>query len=65
MKIEVRAYVPGVPGALTLDEYVDLTTMVAACGMAEQADLLPDYFYYDNPKTGNKCSIERANPGER
>jgi hypothetical protein len=64
--IEVEAYAPGIPDSLTLDEYVDLMTMVAACGIADQADLLPDYLYYDNPKTGYKCSIGRppTNPGD-
>jgi len=61
--IEVQVFMPGVPESLTLDDYVDVTAMIAGCGMASELNLLPDFFYYDNPKTGAKCSIVPA-PGE-
>jgi len=60
MTIKVQAFLPGCPNPLSLDDYVDLTTMIAASGIADKAVLLPDYLSYNNPTTGNKCTIELA-----
>jgi hypothetical protein len=58
MTIQVRVYMPGVPAPVSLDDYVGLTAMVASCGMSSDMSLLPDFFYYHNPTSGDFCSIE-------
>jgi hypothetical protein len=60
MTIEVQVFLPGENNPVDLDTYADIVAAIAGCGTYEQAQSLPDYYHYDNPKTGAQCTVESA-----
>jgi len=60
MTIEVHVYVPSFEDTLSLDEFVDYLMAVRACGSYRERLAIPDSITYNNPTTGNKCTIELA-----
>ena len=64
MSIEVEVYLPAVTNPVDLDTYANIVASIAGYGTYEQAQGLPDYFSYDNPKTGSKCSVRSADMTE-
>ena len=64
MTIEVQVYLPGENNPVDLDTYADIVAGIAGFGTAEQAQCLPDYYSYDNPKTGSSCSVRSSDMTE-
>lgn len=58
MTFEIQVFLPGDKTPVDLDDYFDYLTAVAACGTYTESLTLPDEFHYDNPVTGNRCSIQ-------
>lgn len=57
MTVEIQTFIPGHVEPVDLDVYADIVAAIAGCGTYEQAQSLPDYFHFDNPKTGSKSTV--------
>ena len=60
MTTEIQVFVPGKTSPVDLDTYADIVAAIAGFGTEAEQQMLPDHFAYDNPKTGNKCTVESS-----
>ena len=64
MAFEILVYTPNATHPCSLDAFLDYLTAVAKCGAYTESLLLPADVRYDNPKTGNTCSITSGCRGQ-
>lgn len=61
MTVEFLAYPPGHKEPVDFGTYATYVSLVAGCGTYVQSQSLPDYFQFDDPKTGNKTLVADKN----
>ena len=62
---DVQVFLPGEDEPVSLDHYADYMALVAGCGTYEQSLSVPAFFHYENPLSGNSCTIGTTPGDER